>query len=158
VITAALALCATRDSAAQPSAAAATLAPCGPAADLPAELSRNVAAGGRCFELRMYTADPSRDGVGDFKGGIDDLHQRFREKEVAIFQRLGAEIVGLWQGLDNPRTLFWMLAYRDRAHREEVWKEFAADPEWLELRRKYPVPIERPTVFMMSPTDYSPLK
>lgn len=136
----------------------APLAPCGPAASMPAELARNVAADSRCFELRMYTVDPTRDGIGEFRGGIDELHQRFREKEVELFEKHGAEIVGVWQSLDNPRTLIWMLAYRDRAHREEVWAAFNADPEWDELRRKYFVPLERPSVFMMSATDYSPLK
>jgi hypothetical protein len=137
---------------------AAPPAPCGPAATLPAELSGNVAADSRCFELRMYTADPTRDGVDEFEGGIDELHQRFREQEVAIFEKHGAEIVAVWQSLDNPRQLIWMLAYRDRAHREEVWAAFAADPDWLALRQKYMVPLERPSVFMMSAADYSPLK
>src|SRR4030095_11361342 len=59
--------------------------PCGPKSTLPENLSRNVAPTSRCFEIRMYTADPSRDGVGQFKGGINELHQRFREKEVALF-------------------------------------------------------------------------
>ena len=66
-------------------------APCGPAGDLSAELATNVAADSRCFELRMYTADPSRDGVGNFSGGINELHQRFREKEVELFEKHGAE-------------------------------------------------------------------
>jgi hypothetical protein len=133
-------------------------APCGPADQLSAELSGNVAAGSRCFELRMYTADPARDGVDDFKGGIDDLHQRFREKEIEIFENHGAEIIAVWQNLGDSNTLIWMLAYRDRAHRQEVWAAFAADPEWTALREKYNVPIGRPNVFMMSATDYSPLK
>ena len=127
--------------------------PCGPAGDLSAELSDNVAAESRCFEIRMYTAEPERDG----QGGIDNLHQRFREKEIAIFEKLGAEIIAVWQKLDDPNTLVWMLAYRDRAHREEVWAAFRTDPEWLELREKYPVPISA-NVFMMSATDYSKLK
>ncbi len=127
--------------------------PCGPAGQLPAELSSNVAADSRCFELRMYTAEPARDG----KGGIDDLHQRFREKEVQIFENHGAEIIAVWQRLDDPNTLVWMLAYRDRAHREEVWAAFRADPEWTALRQKYEVPIEA-NVFTMSATDYSALK
>ncbi len=135
-----------------------TPAPCGPAGQLPAQLSGNVAADSRCFELRMYTADPARDGVGNFEGGIDQLHQRFREKEVEIFENHGAEIIAVWQNLDDPNTLIWMLAYRDRAHRQEVWAAFAADPEWTALRQKYNVPIGRPNVFMMSATDYSPLK
>ena len=53
---------------------------CGPAGHLSSELSGNVAADSRCFELRMYTAEPARDG----EGGIDNLHQRFREGEVAL--------------------------------------------------------------------------
>jgi len=154
----ALAITAFTNSRAQPPQQAEAPAPCGPASTLPAELGANVASDSRCFELRMYTADPTRDGVGDFEGGIDELHQRFREKEVEIFEKHGAEIIAVWQSLDNPRTLIWMLAYRDRAHREEVWAAFSADPEWDELRRKYLVPLERPSVFMMSAADYSPLK
>jgi len=133
-------------------------APCGPAGMLSEDFEANVAANSRCFELRMYTADPTRDGQGQFKGGINELHQRFREQEVALFEKHGAEIVAVWQSLDNPRMLIWMLAYRDRAHRDEVWAGFGADPEWDALRRKYMVPLERPNVFMMSATDYSPLK
>ncbi len=131
--------------------------PCGPKAQLSESLGKNVGVNARCYEIRMYTADPSRDGVGQFKGGINELHQRFREKEVAIFQRLGAEIVAVWQRLDDPNTLVWMVAYRDRAHREEVWAAFNKDPEWDALRRKYFVPLKTNT-FFMSTTDYSPLK
>ena len=80
-----------------------------------------------------------------------------REKEIEIFEKLGAEIVAVWQRLDDPNTLVWMLAYRDRAHREEVWTAFRTDSEWLVLREKYNVPISADT-FMMSATDYSKLK
>ncbi len=127
--------------------------PCGPAGDLSAELSGNVAADSRCFEIRMYTAEPEQNGVG----GINNLHQRFREKEIAIFEKLGAEVIAVWQRLDDPNTLVWMLAYRDRAHRQEVWSAFGTDPEWIALRQKYEVPISA-NVFMMSATDYSNLK
>ena len=131
--------------------------PCGPAAQLSSEFSTSVAGDSRCFELRMYTANTERDGVGDFERAIDELHQRFREQEVAIFERLGAEIVAVWQSLENPNTLMWLLAYRDRAHREEVWAAFRSDPEWIALRQKYPVPVSM-QVFMMSAADYSALK
>ena len=67
-------------------------------------------------------------------------------------------MIAVWQSLENPNMLVWMLAYRDRAHRQEVWAAFAADPEWTELLAKYNVPIERPSVFMLSATDYSALK
>ena len=132
-------------------------APCGPAGDLSEELSTNVAADSRCFEIRMYTADSARNGVGDYERAIDELHQRFHEKEVAIFEKHGAEIVAVWQNLDDPNTLVWMLAYRDRAHRSEVWDAFRADPEWTALREKYPVPVSA-EVFMLSAADYSALR
>ena len=132
-------------------------APCGPRATLPETLSRNVDSKSRCFELRMYTVDQSRVGVGQFKGGINELHQRFREKEVELFTKHGAQILGVWQHLGNPDTLVWMLAYRDRAHREEVWAKFNADPEWTALRTKYFVPLTTNT-FLMSASDYSPMK
>ena len=137
--------------------AAAPPAPCGPQGQLPANLSKNVDPKARCFELRIYTVDQSRVGTGNFKGGINELHQRFREQEVAIFQKHGAEIVGVWQHMGKPDTLVWMLAYRDRAHRDDVWAKFGADPDWATLRAKYPVPVSTDT-FMMSATDYSPMK
>ena len=142
---------------APPQAAPQPPAPCGPQGQLPANLSKNVDPKSRCFELRIYTVDQKRVGTGNFKGGINELHQRFREKEVAIFKKHGAEIVGVWQQMNNPDTLVWMLAYRDRAHRDDVWAKFNADPEWTELRKKYPVPVSANT-FLMSASDYSPMK
>ncbi len=136
----------------------APLSACGPRGQLPAEVAGNVDVNARCFELRMYTVDTERVGTGEFNGGIDALHQRFREEEVAIFERNGAEIIGAWQDVESPNTLVYMLAYRDRAHREEVWQGFAADPAWQSLRLKYNVPLQRPQVFMLSNTDYSALQ
>jgi hypothetical protein len=138
-------------------APAAPIEPCGAKGMLSETLGKNVAPNSRCFELRMYTADRSRDGVGQFKGGINELHQRFREKEVELFHKHGAQILGVWQHLGDPDTLVWMIAYRDRAHREDVWAKFAADPEWDALRRKYFVPLKTNT-FFMSASDYSPMK
>ena len=127
--------------------------PCGPAGHLPSELSGNVAVDSRCFELRIYTAEPARNG----KGGIDNLHQRFREGEVALFEKHGAEVIAVWQKLDDPNTLVWMLAYRDRSHRDEVFAAFREDPDWLALRAKYDFSLDI-EAFMMSASDYSALK
>ena len=125
-------------------------AACGPAGQLSAGLSANVGADARCFELRMYTAT-------NVRGDIGMLHQRFREQEVAIFEKHGAEVIAVWQRLDDPNTLVWMLAYRDRAHRDEVWAGFAADPDWAALREKYDVSLSIET-YWMSSTNYSNLK
>ena len=131
--------------------------PCGPKGDLPPSLSTNVSADSRCFEIRMYTANTMRNGGGDYALAIDELHQRFREEEVAIFEKHGAEIIAVWQRLDDPDTLVWMLAYRDRAHRTEVWNKFREDPAWEALLKKYPVGVSA-EVYMMSATAYSKLK
>jgi|TARA_B110000263_G_C15067811_1_gene400458 hypothetical protein len=101
----------------------------------------------------MYTAAPEQDGAG----GIDNLHRRFREGEVKLFEKHGAKFIGAWQRLDNPNTLVWMMAYRNRAHRDEVFGNFLADPEWEELLAKYPVPIDI-EAFFLSASDYSVLK
>ena len=61
-------------------------APCGP--HIAGDLGKNTDPNSRCFELRMYTIDPSRDGQGQFKGGITELHKRFREGEVDVFKKL----------------------------------------------------------------------
>lgn len=132
--------------------------PCGPADQLAAEFSSNVDADARCFEIRMYTVDPAKVDTGDFNGGIDELHQRFREDEAAMFERHGADVIGVWQDVSRPNTLIWMLAYRDTAHRAEVWQRFASDPDWAALSSKYNVPLSAPQIFYMSPTDYSDLK
>jgi hypothetical protein len=131
--------------------------PCGPQGQLPANLSKNVDPRSRCFEVRIYTVDKARVEAGKLNVGINELHQRFREKELAIFKKHGAEIIGAWQQSNNPDTLVWMLAYRDSAHRDEVWAKFNADPDWAELRKKYPVPVS-PNTFLMSASDYSPMK
>src|SRR5437867_3177416 len=130
-------------------------APCGP--NIQGALGTNTAKDSRCFELRMYTVDPTRDGVGQFKGGIDDLHKRFREGEVEVFKKSGVEVLAVWQNLDDPNTLIYLLAYKDRAVRDAGWAAFGADPKWKELQSKYFVPLTT-KVIMMSAADYSPLK
>ncbi len=129
--------------------------PCGP--NIQGDLGKNTAKDSRCFELRMYTVDPTRDGVGQFKGGIDDLHKRFREGEVEVFKKNGVDVMAVWQNLDDPNTLVYLLSYKDRAAREAGWAGFNADPKWTELRTKYFVPLTAKVTFM-SATDYSPLK
>src|SRR5712692_2303250 len=101
--------------------------PCGP--NIEGGLGKNTARDSRCFELRMYTIDPSREGVGQFKGGINELHRRFREGEVEVFKKNGVNVLAVWQNLDDPNTLVYLLGYKDRAAREAGWAGFSADPK-----------------------------
>ncbi len=134
---------------------AAPPAPCGP--NIAPPLGTNTAVNSRCFELRMYTVDESRVGQGNFKGDIHDLHKRFREGEVEVFKQSGVDVMAVWQDLGDPKTLIYLLSYKDRAARDAGWTKFNADPKWTELRNKYFVPLTT-KVYFMSATDYSPLK
>jgi hypothetical protein len=134
---------------------ATSTAPCGP--NIQGDLGVNTAKDSRCFELRFYRVDPTRDGVGQFKGGINELHKRFREGELEVFKKNGVDVMAVWQNLDEPGTLVYLLSYKDRAAREAGWAAFNADPKWTELRTKYFVPLNA-TVTFMSATDYSPMK
>lgn len=129
--------------------------PCGP--NIAGDLGQNTARDSRCFELRMYTVDQARVGVGQFKGGITELHKRFREGEVEVFKKNGVDVMAVWQNLDDPNTLIYLLSYKDRAAREAGWAAFNADPKWTELRTKYFVPLTTKIIYM-SAADYSPLK
>jgi len=130
-------------------------APCGP--NIAGDLGNNTAKDSRCFELRMYTVDKTRVGQGNFRGGITELHKRFREGEVDVFKESGVDVLATWQDLGEPDTLVYLLAYKDRAARDAGWAKFNADPRWTDLRNKYFVPLTT-KVFMMSATDYSPMK
>jgi hypothetical protein len=50
-----------------------------------------------------------------------------------------------------------MLAYKDRAHRDQVFADFREDPAWTVLRAKYDVPLSI-EAYMMSASNYSALK
>ncbi len=111
-----------------------------------------AASDARCFELRIYHAAP---------GKLDDLHERFRNHTIRLFERHGIQSVGYWvpvQNQENPR-LFFILSYPDRAAREASWKAFMADPEWQKVHRESEANgtlVTKVENFFLGCTDYSP--
>ncbi|MBX3415023.1 MAG: NIPSNAP family protein [Pirellulales bacterium] len=80
----------------------------------------------RCYELRVYTAAP---------GKLDALHARFRDHTCQLFEKHGMTNVGYWAPLDNSENkLYYILAYPDRAARNQAWQAFLADSEWHTAR------------------------
>jgi hypothetical protein len=60
------------------------------------------------YELRVYHAAP---------GKLADLHARFREHTIKIFDRLGMKSVAYWTPLDEPEksnTLIYILQHPSR--------------------------------------------
>ena len=110
---------------------------------------------GRVFELRTYTAPD---------GKLGDLHKRFRDHTLRIFEKHGMTSIGYWMPEDAPlsqNTMVYLLAHPSREAARQNWKEFASDPEWKkvasESQMNGPLTSKIESVFL-DPTDYSPMK
>jgi hypothetical protein len=109
-----------------------------------------------CFELREYVATP---------GNLEKLHSRFQDHTVALFKKHGMTQVGYWnpidkkQGADN--RLIYILSHVDQKAAETSFKNFRADPAWIEAKKASESGgslTEKVTSTFMAPTDYSPMK
>ena len=112
-------------------------------------------AANRVFELRTYTAP---------EGKLSDLHKRFRDHTMRIFQKHGMTNIGYWQPQDEPRaanTLIYIISHASREAAAANWKEFSADPEWKKVSAESQVNgriVEKVDSVFMNATDYSPIK
>jgi hypothetical protein len=122
--------------------------PCGPGL---AQTTKNVSNDSRCFELRTYTVNPAG------PGSLDLLHERFRQHTTKFFTKYGMTIVGFWHPTNKPNTLIYLMAYKDRASRDDAWAAFRKDPEWLKVRNDVNVAVTVEETFLTA-TDYSPMK
>lgn len=113
----------------------------------------------RVFELRTYTASP---------GNIENLHSRFREHTVKLFEKHGMVNIGYWRATDRDKEtkkdmLIYLLAHKDKAAGEASFNAFRADPTWVTARQASEVKgggsltTKVESVYML-PTDYSPIK
>jgi hypothetical protein len=109
----------------------------------------------RVYELRTYTAPD---------GKLADLHARFRDHTLRIFQRLGMTNVIYLSPLDAPlkdNTIVYLLSYPSREAAKASWDAFRADPEWKQVasesQKNGPLTTKVESVFL-TPTDYSPMK
>ena len=109
----------------------------------------------RVYELRTYTAPD---------GKLGELHTRFRNHTLRIFQRLGMTNVIYLSPMDAPlkdNTLVYLLSYPSRDAAKASWDAFRNDPEWKtvasESQKNGPLTTKVESVFL-TPTDYSPMK
>lgn len=109
----------------------------------------------RIFELRTYVANPGR---------LADLHQRFREHTLGLFERHGMDVIGFFtptEGENADRTLIYVLGFENRAAADQAWKDFRSDPDWITAKADSEadgVLTERVESVFLDPTDYSPLR
>jgi NIPSNAP len=104
------------------------------------------------YELRTYTCNP---------GKLPDLHKRFRDHTMRLFEKHGIKNVGYWVPVDKPDTLIYIVSHKSREAAAKSWKEFQADPEWQAAYKeshKNGALVKKVVRQYMTPTDYSPLK
>ena len=112
-------------------------------------------ARGRVFELRTYTAP---------EGKLGDLHARFRNHTMRIFNKHGMTSVGYFAPQDAPlsqNTLVYVISHASREQAKANWAAFQADPEWQKVAQESQVNgkiVAKVESVFMDATDYSPLK
>ncbi len=110
---------------------------------------------GKVYELRTYTAPD---------GKLADLHKRFRDHTLRIFQKHGMTNVIYLAPLDAPasqNTLVYLLSHQSREAAKASWDAFRNDPEWKKVASESqvdgPIVSKVDSVFLQA-TDYSPMK
>jgi hypothetical protein len=103
------------------------------------------------YEMRTYYAAP---------GKLNELHARFRDHTIKLFENHGIHNVGYWVPVENPdQKLIYILAYPSREAREKSWKEFVADPEWQKAAKQSEMNgrlVAKAESLYLRPTAYSP--
>ena len=110
----------------------------------------------RLFELRVYEARTLKASLAKIR--------MFEEGEIAIFRKVGLLPVFFGQTLIGPGmpSLAYMLAFDSVESREENWRRFVSDPDWIKLRSK-PGFSDAEIVSnihncFLRPTKYSPIR
>ena len=109
----------------------------------------------RTFELRTYTAHPGR---------LEELHARFRDHTVELFERHGMTNIGYFRPSDSPlaeNTLIYLLAHDSREAADASWAGFRGDADWArvaeETRRNGRL-VENVESVFLDPTNYSTMR
>ena len=109
----------------------------------------------RVFEIRTYYAQP---------GKMKELHARFRDHTVKLFEKHGMTNVGYWSPADDKgaeEKMIYILAYPSKEAADASWKGFRSDPAWIAARdasEKNDKLILKIESVYLNPTDYSPMK
>lgn len=110
---------------------------------------------GKVFELRTYTSPP---------GKLGDLHARFRNHTLALFEKHGMTNVGYWVPQDAPlkdNTLIYIVSHESREAAARSWQAFRDDPTWQTVRAESERNgriVEKVESVFLTAVDYSAIK
>ena len=102
------------------------------------------------YEMRTYYAN---------EGKIDQLHARFRNHTMTLFEKHGMKNIAYWSPADAPDTLIYIIAHKDADAAKAAWGAFVADPEWQAVYAESIANgrlVKKIDNVFMSKTDYSP--
>ena len=114
-------------------------------------MAQNADKSERVYEMRTYYAP---------EGRLDDLHARFRNHTVKLFEKHGMTNIGYWVPIDNKENkLVYILAYPSREAAKKSWAAFGGDPAWKAVKKeteaKGPIVAKVESLYL-NITDYSP--
>ena len=102
------------------------------------------------YELRTYYTH---------EGKIDDLHARFSNHTMALFEKHGIKNIAYWSPADDPSVLIYLIAHKSADAAKASWTAFGQDPAWQEVakasRANGPILTKIDSVYMTK-TPYSP--
>ncbi len=105
------------------------------------------------FELRIYTTN---------EGKLENLHTRFRDHTLALFEKHGMTNVGYWVPEGSKDTLIYVLRHKSRDAAAKSWDAFRNDPVWQKAfaasRVDGPLLSKPPESTFLAATDYTPEK
>jgi hypothetical protein len=110
----------------------------------------------RIFELRVYHSPTWRQ--------LKALHERFAGPEIQISHRVGVNPILYSSTLFGPNmpNLTYLIPFDSLAAREKAWEAFAADPDWIKVRKES---IEKHgqisaviQISLFKSTPYSPIR
>ena len=113
------------------------------------------AQGARVYELRTYTAP---------EGKLEELHARFKNHTLRIFQKHGMSNVAYFRPQDAPlkeNTLIYLISHPSREAAKQNWAAFGKYPEWQKVAQDSQVNgkiVAKVESVFLDATDYSPMK
>lgn len=109
--------------------------------------------GKELYEMRVYYAA---------EGKLDDLHARFRDHTIKLFEKHGIKNHGYFvpEGENPERKLIYFISHKDSETRDQSFKSFGADPDWKKASKeseKNGRLVTKLESTLLVPTDYSPI-
>ena len=106
------------------------------------------------YELRKYKVAYGR---------MDELHDRFKNHTLGLFDKYGLSPVGFWTTVEEKgeEQLIYLLKFENLEERESAWKMFMEDKERIEIWNKSNENgklVTEITSDILQPTDYSTLQ